>query len=144
MKCRKQKRRDMYQIREFPQAALKETLALEFRANCVETQNMCSISQMTSRVEEEKNWLSPLLLAENSNSVICCLLEIFGKADRTQFYPLSMLHFCAFFKNEDSSCSIKHLAVRRRNLEKLRSFTNNDGKKLSNRRVPKFNSQQFK
>lgn len=71
----------MYQIREFPQAALKETLALEFRANCVETQNMCSISQMTSRVEEEKNWLSPLLLAVNSNSVICCLLEIFGKAD---------------------------------------------------------------
>lgn len=81
MKCRKQKRRDMYQIREFPQAALKETLALEFRANCVETQNMCSISQMTSRVEEEKNWSSALLLAVNSNSVICCLLEIFGKAD---------------------------------------------------------------
>lgn len=66
------------------------------------------------------------------------------RADRTQFYPLSMLHFCAFFKNEDSFCSIKHLAVWRRNLEKLRSFTNNDGKKLSNRRVPKFNSQQFK
>lgn len=55
MKCRKQKRRDMYQMKEFSQAASKETLALEFRANCVETQNMCSISQMTNRVEEEKN-----------------------------------------------------------------------------------------
>lgn len=53
---------------------------------------MCSISQMAGRVEEEKNWLPPLLLATNSNSVICCVLEIFGKADVPTEPSLSTVH----------------------------------------------------
>lgn len=44
----------MYQIREFPQAALKETLALEFRANCVETEYVQHLSDDQSSGRGEK------------------------------------------------------------------------------------------
>lgn len=85
-------------MKEFSQAASKETLALEFRANCVETQNMCSISQMTNRVEEEKNRtvISSAFSYEFkfSDFFFFYLLEIFGKAD-VPAEP-SFIHFPLF------------------------------------------------
>lgn len=87
----------MYQIREFPQAASKETLALELRANCVETQSMCSISQMTGRVEEEKNWLSPFSY-EFKFSDLLCFRDLWKsrRADRTQFIHCPCYMFVHF------------------------------------------------
>lgn len=88
----------MYQIREFPQAASKETLALEFRANCVETEYVQHLSDGRSSGRGEKLVTSSAFSYEFKFSDLLCFRDLWKsrRADRTQFIHCPCYMFVHF------------------------------------------------